>query len=109
MHLTITAKRIDGRTVHTVGLPYHWAGIGRVRGDVVNELVSFVADPNVNIQESKALTCAVVPGRRARGRRAATVEPPIAVGEAAGGRGDERDRPGVGQKTKHPPEHKEQK
>jgi formate dehydrogenase major subunit len=55
-----------------IGLPYHWSYLGRVRGDPANELIAFVADPNVQIQESKALTGAIVPGRRSRGRRAAT-------------------------------------
>jgi formate dehydrogenase major subunit len=32
----------------------------------VNELISFVADPNVSIQESKALTADIRPGRRTR-------------------------------------------
>jgi formate dehydrogenase major subunit len=58
--------RIRGRTVHTIGLPYHWGRLGRVTGDVVNELIGFVADPNVNIQESKALTVAIRPRREAR-------------------------------------------
>jgi formate dehydrogenase major subunit len=63
---------IRGRTVHVIGLPYHWSYLGRVRGDPANELIAFVADPNVQIQESKALTGAIVPGRSSRGRRSAT-------------------------------------
>ena len=35
-------------------------------GDTVNELIAFVADPNVSIQESKALTADIRPGRRIR-------------------------------------------
>jgi formate dehydrogenase major subunit len=53
--------------VHQIGLPYHWGGRGLVRGDSANELISFVADPNVSIQESKALTGNIQPGRRRRG------------------------------------------
>ncbi|MFN2556185.1 MAG: molybdopterin dinucleotide binding domain-containing protein, partial [Nitriliruptorales bacterium] len=71
-------RRGDRRTVHQVGLPYHWGYLGLVKGDVVNELVGFVADPNVSIQESKALTCDVVPGRRSRDRRAPTSGPLVA-------------------------------
>ncbi len=61
-----------GRTVHTVGLPYHWSYVGRVTGDPTNELIGFVADPNVSIQESKALTGDIRPGRHSFGRRSAT-------------------------------------
>ncbi|MHB2018463.1 MAG: molybdopterin dinucleotide binding domain-containing protein, partial [Candidatus Xenobia bacterium] len=62
----IPSLQIRGRTVHQIGLPYHWGAIGRVQGDAVNELISFVADPNVSIQESKALTGNIRPGRRSR-------------------------------------------
>ncbi len=64
--------RLKGRVVHTIGLPYHWSYVGRVRGDPANELIPFVADPNVSIQESKALTGDIRAGRHSRGRRAAT-------------------------------------
>jgi formate dehydrogenase major subunit len=67
--------RIKGRVIHQIGLPYHWGGKGLVRGDSTNELISFVADPNVSIQESKALTGNIGPGRRSRERRAATSGP----------------------------------
>jgi formate dehydrogenase major subunit len=59
--------RVDGRTVHQVWMPYHWGQTGLVRGDVVNDLIGVVADPNVFIQESKVLTCDIRPGRRPRG------------------------------------------
>ena len=55
---------IDGRRVHQVGLPYHWGYKGKVKGDVVNDLVAISEEPNVRIMESKALMCSVVPGRR---------------------------------------------
>jgi formate dehydrogenase major subunit len=64
--------RVRGRTLHTIGLPYHWSYVGRVRGDPANELISFVADPNVSIQESKALTADIHAGRHGFGRRSAT-------------------------------------
>ena len=56
--------RIQGRTIHQIGLPYHWGGKGLVTGDSTNDLISFVADPNVSIQESKALTGNIRVGRR---------------------------------------------
>ncbi len=36
---------------------------GLVRGDPANDLIGFVADPNVSIQESKAFTGQIEPGR----------------------------------------------
>jgi len=58
---------VQGRTVHQVGLPYHWGSRGLVTGDSANDLVSLVLDLNVHISEYKVLTCDVVPGRRPRG------------------------------------------
>jgi len=63
---------IKGRTVHQIGLPYHWASKGLVRGDSVNELTGFVADPNVSIQESKAFTANIEAGRTSKKRRHVT-------------------------------------
>jgi formate dehydrogenase major subunit len=62
--------RMDGRTVHQVGLPYHWGYRGQVTGDVANDLLAISEEPNVRIMETKALVCNVVPGRRARGPEA---------------------------------------
>ncbi len=61
--------RIQGRIVHQIGLPYHWGwgSGGLVTGDIVNDLMPLALDPNVHIQESKATTCDVRPGRRPRG------------------------------------------
>ena len=59
--------RVDGREVHTIGLPYHWGGIGVATGDSANELLPVVMDPNVHIGEYKAGTCDIQPGRRPRG------------------------------------------
>jgi formate dehydrogenase major subunit len=58
---------VDGRVVHQVWMPYHWGPAGLTTGDVVNDLIGVVAEPNVFIQESKVLTCDVRPGRRPRG------------------------------------------
>ena len=59
---------IDGRTVHQVGLPYHWGYRGYVKGDVVNDLLVISEEPNVRIMETKALVCSIKPGRRPRGK-----------------------------------------
>jgi formate dehydrogenase major subunit len=47
-----------------VGIPYHWGWRGLVKGDVANDLLGLALDPNVHIQESKASTCDIRPGRR---------------------------------------------
>lgn len=60
--------RVSGRTVHQVWLPYHWGSRGLVTGDAANDLFGITLDPNVLIQETKAGTCDVLPGRRPRGR-----------------------------------------
>jgi formate dehydrogenase major subunit len=60
--------RVRGRTVHTVGLPYHWGSNGLSRGDSANDLFHLSLDPNVHIQEVKAATCDIRPGRRPRGQ-----------------------------------------
>ncbi len=57
---------INGRTLHQVGLPYHWGYMGGVKGDVVNDLLAISEEPNVRIMETKALLCNVQPGRRHR-------------------------------------------
>ena len=59
---------IDGREVHTVGLPYHWGGNGLSTGDSANDLMPIVLDRNVKISEFKAATCDIQPGRRPRGK-----------------------------------------
>jgi len=63
------------RVVHQIGLPYHWGSRGLVTGDAANELVSMLADPNVSIQETKALTGTIAPGRWSRMRRIVTSGP----------------------------------
>ena len=59
--------RIEDRVVHQVWMPYHWGSVGLIDGDVVNDLLGVVADPNVFIQESKVATCDIQSGRRPRG------------------------------------------
>jgi formate dehydrogenase major subunit len=58
---------VEGRTVHVVGLPYHWGRNGIAAGDAANELLPLVLDLNVHISEYKASTCDIRPGRRPRG------------------------------------------
>ena len=91
----LTPLKIKGRTIHQIGLPYHWGSKGRTRGDAANELIGFVADPNVTIQESKALTGNIAAGRRSRGRRVVTSGPLV---PRLPEDGQERDLPVVRQK-----------
>jgi formate dehydrogenase major subunit len=58
---------VQGRTMHQIGLPYHWGPNGVVTGDAANELLGVVLDPNVHIGESKSSSCDIRPGRRPRG------------------------------------------
>jgi len=60
--------RVADRVVHQIWMPYHWGSGGLVGGDVVNDLIGVVVDPNVLIQESKVATCDIRSGRRPRGR-----------------------------------------
>jgi formate dehydrogenase major subunit len=59
--------RVADRVVHQVGLPYHWGTRGLSVGDSANDLFPLALDPNVHIQEVKAATCDIRPGRRPRG------------------------------------------
>ena len=54
---------VEGRIVHQIGLPFHWAFAGEVVGANANDLTSIVADPNVSMHECKAFACQVAAGR----------------------------------------------
>jgi formate dehydrogenase major subunit len=56
-----------GQVVHQIGIPYHWGERGISTGDSANDLLGVVMDANTHIQESKAATCDIRPGRRPRG------------------------------------------
>jgi formate dehydrogenase major subunit len=58
---------INGKTVHQIGVPWHWGWKGvealpGSRGDITNDLSATVGDPNVYIQETKAFLCNVKKG-----------------------------------------------
>jgi formate dehydrogenase major subunit len=95
----LRSLRIKGRTIHQIGLPYHWSSKGLIRGDAANDLIGFVADPNVSIQESKALTANIEPGRKSKGRRQVTSGELV---RALPPRYDDRDLPQV----RHKPENR---
>jgi formate dehydrogenase major subunit len=58
---------VGGRRLHQIGLPWHWGPNGLTTGDSANELSHLALDPNVHIQEVKAMACDIRPGRRPRG------------------------------------------
>jgi formate dehydrogenase major subunit len=65
----IVPLEVGGRTIHQIGLPYHW-GVGDealVTGDSANDLFGLQLDANVHIQEGKAASCDISPGRRPTG------------------------------------------
>jgi formate dehydrogenase major subunit len=58
---------INGKTVHQIGVPWHWGwkGVEELpgsKGDITNDLSASVGDPNVYIQETKAFVCNVKKG-----------------------------------------------
>jgi len=55
--------QVYGRTIHQIGLPWHWGYQGLAHGAVVNDLSAIVADPNVGIHEGKVFTCNIRKGR----------------------------------------------
>ncbi len=63
----MTPLHLDGTVIHQIGMPYHWGPNGYARGDAMNELSSMALDPSSHIQEVKALTVDIQPGRRPRG------------------------------------------
>ncbi len=58
---------VQGKRLHQIGLPYHWGPNGISAGDSANDLAHLALDPNVHIQEVKALAVDIQPGRRPRG------------------------------------------
>jgi formate dehydrogenase major subunit len=78
----IASVTVHGRRTHQVGLPYHWGQRLLTHGDSANDLMHMALDPNVHIQEVKAATCGIRPGRRPRGK--ALVEFVEAMRERAG-------------------------
>jgi hypothetical protein len=46
--------QVNGRTVHIVGMPWHWGYKGFITGDVANNSTPDIGDPNTQIEEAKA-------------------------------------------------------
>jgi anaerobic selenocysteine-containing dehydrogenase len=53
----IQSFRSNGKTVHLVGIPWHWGYMGRSTGDSANLLTPPVGDANTGIPEYKAFLC----------------------------------------------------
>ena len=94
--------QVQGRQLHQIGLPYHWGRNGISTGDAANELLVHQSlDPNVHIQEVKALDRATSgPGAGRAGRpcsswwRSTGAGPGITERDRDGGR-DGSDDPGT--------------
>jgi formate dehydrogenase major subunit len=62
----IPVYELDGQTVHTIGLPYHFGPNGPsdlVKGDITNDLMPVSLEANVSIHEAKAFTCNLEKGK----------------------------------------------
>jgi len=58
---------IAGRTVHVIGMPWHFGFGGLATGGIANELAALVEDPNSLIHEAKSFTCTIRKGRLREG------------------------------------------
>jgi formate dehydrogenase major subunit len=58
---------IDGRTMHQVGMPWHFGWGGIATGDIANDLSALIEDPNSKIHEGKSFTCNLRKGRKHAG------------------------------------------
>jgi formate dehydrogenase major subunit len=56
---------IGDRVVHQVGMPWVFGWEGYARGDIANVLLAITGDANTSIHTTKAVTCALRPGRLA--------------------------------------------
>jgi formate dehydrogenase major subunit len=59
----IRPMEVQGRTIHQIGLPFHWGYSGESVGSAANDLTALIADVNVSMHEGKVFQCQVYPGR----------------------------------------------
>jgi len=59
---------IAGRTVHVIGMPWHFGFGGLATGGIANELAALIEDPNSLIHEAKSFTCTIRKGRLPEGK-----------------------------------------
>ena len=50
---------IDGKTVHQIGVPWHWGYVGKSKGCSANTMTPHVGDANTMIPEYKAFLCSL--------------------------------------------------
>ena len=62
--------KVNGRTVHQVGMPWVYGPLGYAHGEPANVLLPITGDPNTSIHTTKAVTCNIRPGRLNGGARA---------------------------------------
>jgi formate dehydrogenase major subunit len=53
---------VEGRTIHQVGLPFHWSFAGETVGGNANDLTAILAEPNVSMHEGKAFAVRIEKG-----------------------------------------------
>ena len=46
--------QVNGKTLHVVGMPWHWGYKGFITGDIANNITPDIGDPNTQIEEAKA-------------------------------------------------------
>jgi formate dehydrogenase major subunit len=66
---------VAGRTIHQIGMPFHWGFTGETVGSIANDLTAMVADPNVSMHEAKAFTVNVRAGRLERSAEMKPLKP----------------------------------
>ncbi len=66
---------VNGKTLHQIGLPFHWGFSGETPGGITNDLTSIVTDPNVSMHEAKAFTVNVRAGRLPRPQATDSMKP----------------------------------
>lgn len=54
---------IGDKLVHQIGMPWHFGWEGYARGAIANVLLTITGDANTSIHSTKAITCALRPGR----------------------------------------------
>ncbi|MBA3532035.1 MAG: formate dehydrogenase, partial [Ardenticatenales bacterium] len=54
---------IDGKTLHQIGMPWHFGFGGIAKGEIANDPSALVEDPNSRIHQAKAFTCNLRRGR----------------------------------------------
>ena len=59
----VAPLQLGERTVHVIGMPWHFGWQGLAQGDPANDLVAMVGDANTSIHEGKAFTCDIRAGR----------------------------------------------